>query len=504
MASDPKKDLDKLRHFLKHKEVPVDVEETFTHFQESTGESSYDRYLSYLRDNKHIDENTFAGAHGLTGVEVTGETGSSSYMESIRYDLYDVIAEGAMGEIVLGRDRDLRRKVAIKVLKREHKSTPVMKRFITEAQVTAQLDHPNIIPVYSLEIDPDGNVSFAMKLIQGHTLKDVIHQMLDCLEFEGLQQFNRRFPLADRLDILLRVCDAMSYAHNRGVIHRDLKPANIMLGAFGEVYVMDWGIARLMEKKEQGETLWQESGGEGLEAAHVERTRVGHVVGTPRYMSPEQAQGRGDLLDERSDLYVLGLILFELVTLNKALEGERVDDVLKSASKGQLQPIVFRARGSRIPPPLKAVIQKATACEPADRYAHVADLAEDIRRFVRGQEVSAFPENLLQRSIRFMARHRMTTLLSVVSIIAMLALSASWSLYRQKSALQESRVRESRFVRFQSETDIRAHEIDTHFLRFENILTLLADTVAWQITYGRESDAPILEYGQLKTDKGLT
>jgi len=492
------KDLEKLRHFLHHKEVPLDVEETYAAFQKETHDGSRDQYLSYLRTNEYIDEKTFTEAHAASGLEVTGDAGNSSFIESIRYDLYDIIAEGAMGEIVLGRDRDLRRKVAIKVLKHEHMSTPVMKRFISEAQVTAQLDHPNIIPVYSLEIDPDGNVSFAMKLIQGKTLQDVIHEMLDHLEFDGVKAFSSRHPLADRLDILLRICDAISYAHSRGVIHRDLKPANIMLGEFGEVYVMDWGIARLVEKPEEGETLWEESGGEGFEAHHVERTQAGNIVGTPRYMSPEQAGGRSALLDERSDLYVIGLILYELVTLKKALAGDCIDEVLKNAEAGNVQPITHRSHGLVITAAMKAIIKKATAKDPDQRYRRVSELAEDLRRFVRGQEVSALPENTLQHSFRFMAKHRMVSLLSMVTLIAMFALATSWSLYHQKTVLEQSRVRESRFIRFQSETDIRAHEIDTQFLRFENILTLLADTFAWQISHGNDSDDSILDYRQLK------
>jgi serine/threonine-protein kinase len=330
-----------------------------------------------------------------------------------------------------------------------------------------------------------------MKLIQGHTLKDYINEMLDALELEGPGELNRRFPLLNRLEMLLRVCDAISYAHQRGVIHRDLKPANVMIGAFGEVYVMDWGIARLIRNDREAETLWIESGGEGLEERHVEHTRSGQVVGTPRYMSPEQARGENEFLDARTDLYVIGLMLYELVTLRKALSGDTLDKVLDRAAAGRVGPVEHRHSREHIPRPLRAIIRKAVAKQPDSRYQTVAELADDIRRFIRGEAVAAMPDTPVQAVYRWMGRHHALTLSMVLGIAVVAAVAVSWSLYAQMNAMEQARLREDRFTRFQANVDAVAHRIDTHFLRFQNILMLLADTVSWQISHGRPDEGHI-------------
>ncbi|MFO0956321.1 MAG: serine/threonine-protein kinase [Isosphaeraceae bacterium] len=224
-----------------------------------------------------------------------------------RYEVAGELARGGIGVVLKGRDRDLGREVALKVLRAEHANNPAMvRRLVEEAQIGGQLQHPGILPVYELGLDSARRPFFAMKLVRGRTLA----ALLD--EREALDADQGRF-----LAIFEAICQAVAYAHARGVIHRDLKPSNVMVGAFGEVQVVDWGLAKVLARGGPNST-GPDSGPTAVATVRSgdtdSRSEAGSILGTPSYMPPEQARGEVDSLDERSDVFSLGAILCEILT----------------------------------------------------------------------------------------------------------------------------------------------------------------------------------------------
>ncbi len=272
------------------------------------------------------------------------------------------IGRGIAGRIHPAEDRNLLRPVALKRLAKELAAQQFYRDgFIAEAQMTGQLEHPNIVPVHELGVTPEGVPYFTMKLVHG----------------VGFDAWLRARPTgtAERvpggLDVFLKVCDAIAYAHDRGVIHRDLKPDNVMIGGFGQVFVMDWGLARLSRARPG-------SGSSALMEA------VG-PVGTPPYMSPEQARGNPDEMDERTDVFGLGAILYQIVS--GQVPYGRLNDpqqILARALAGQTVSIDDAMRQRPLAKRIRAIVTRAIAADPAERYPSVAELAEDVRRFLRG------------------------------------------------------------------------------------------------------------------------
>jgi len=293
-----------------------------------------------------------------------------------RYTDIRPIGAGGMGRVFAARDTALARDVAIKISHAPVPGSDMDARLQQEAQVLAQLEHPGIVPVHGLGQLGDGRVYYVMKLVRGHTLAEAV---------------SRPLTESAALAIFERVTDAVAYAHARGVVHRDVKPSNIMVGPFGEVLVMDWGVAKLLD-------------GRSAEDA-------GTRVGTPGYMPPEQATGDAAAVGTPSDVYALGALLFWLLTHQSP-----------QADLG-LMANVIRAHRPRVPRRLAAMVMKCLSPVPTDRYADAGAVAADLARYRAGGAVEALPETPIDRAIRFAAGHK-TIIVLVTAYLVMRTLVA--------------------------------------------------------------------------------
>lgn len=288
-------------------------------------------------------------------------------LEGTRYRVIERIGRGGMGSVYLAEDLELQRKVALKVMNLTDPSGDIAKRMWREARIVAQLEHPGIVPIHDVGVLPDGRVFYAMKYVQGSRLD---------------QYRSKGATSAEILRLFQKICEAVAFANAHGVIHRDLKPENIMVGPFGEVLVMDWGIAKVLRNSDPITSSHSES--EAQQNSETD-TEHGTVIGTKGYMSPEQARGETESLDQRTDVYSLGAILsFLLPQTHKRLA---------------------------------AICKKAMAESPADRYFGAEQLASDIANFFDHQPISAYRENLVERALRWIDRNRFVVYLIVTYLI---------------------------------------------------------------------------------------
>jgi len=402
--------------------------------------------------------------------------------EEVEYEAHGVVGTGAMGLVHLVRDRRLGRMVALKTIDRDLALDPgLLARFVTEVQVTAQLEHPNIVPVYGMLEGRSGATAYTMKLIRGESFRDYLNE---CRAQEEAGRVVEGYRLQDRLEHFLKVCSALAYAHSRGVVHRDLKPPNVMVGSFSEVYVMDWGIARV-----QGvdETL---TGG-GVDATETEGdTRYGEVIGTPSYMAPEQAGGRLDELGPASDQYALGLILYELVTLQKARRSRGTNALLDEARVG-FKEKMEHALGAAVAPELVAIVDRATAFEPKKRYRDVDLLADDVRRFLRGEEVRAAPDRGLQKVARWLARNRVRALALVLALTALTGLVSVGALGTVLGVQRQAATRQQAMADLVTTTARQARRIDAALRDHEALLESLAGATLHVLQQDPVADGPL-------------
>jgi len=304
-----------------------------------------------------------------------------------RYRLLQQIARGGMGVVYAAEDQTLARRVAIKVLDVPVLDSDLAHRLNREARVLARLEHPGIVPVHDVGTLADGRVFYTMKFVEGRRLDEHLESVPS---------------VPDRLRLFLRMCDAVAFAHARGVLHRDLKPANVMVGAFGEVLVMDWGLAKIVRDSVPAAESCADpdavhflapsalpTGPEAAPASAV--TSHGTILGTPGYMSPEQTRGDISSLDQRSDIFSLGALLRFLL-----------------ATPASREPSESTRQKDKA---LDAVCDKATAIDPRERYSSVSDLSADVSRYLDGLPVTARRENLLDKASRFYRRHTIPILL---------------------------------------------------------------------------------------------
>ena len=290
-------------------------------------------------------------------------------LSGTRYRMLGQVARGGMGIVYAAQDEQLQRRVALKVLDACTEGD-LANRLMREARVLARLEHPGIVPVHDVGTLADGRVFYAMKFVEGQRLDQYLASVAS---------------IPDRLRIFLRICDAVAFAHTRGVLHRDLKPANVMVGPFGEVLVMDWGLAKILATPCDPDATTQDLPSADRATGISVVTDHGRVMGTPGYMSPEQARGEVELLDARSDIFSLGALL-------RFVAGQKP--------------------GSRlVERPLEAICAKACAPERDERYASVPELATDVSKYLDGLAVGAYRENVLERAARFYRRYRFFILL---------------------------------------------------------------------------------------------
>lgn len=308
-------------------------------------------------------------------------------LSGTRYRALRFLGHGGMGAVWLAEDSILQRPVALKIIAAENNPAGLAARLMQEAIVLARLEHPGIVPVHDAGTLPDGRTFYCMKHVEGQTL----------------DRYAGALPLRERLRLFQRIAEPLAFAHSRGVIHRDLKPANIMIGPFGEVLIMDWGLARVMAA---GASLPpdQVSGQEftgGVQGslkpgalAPENATAHGTVLGTPGYMAPEQERGEINLIDQRADVFALGSIL---------------NDLLREKPGAP--------RGERASRPLLAICGKATAQEMAARYPSVQELAADVGSYLDGMPVSAYRENILEHGARLVERNRVAVVLVLAYLL---------------------------------------------------------------------------------------
>jgi serine/threonine protein kinase len=384
-------------------------------------------------------------------------------------------AQGGLGAVFVALDTELHREVAVKQILDHHVDDAVSRaRFLLEAEVTGGLEHPGIVPVYALGTDADGRPYYAMRFIRGDSLKDAIESFHADSVLKA-DSSRRSLELRKLLRRFTDVCNAIDYAHNRGILHRDIKPANIIVGEYGETLVVDWGLAKPLLQVEpglqSGERPLLLSGTGGSTA-----TLPGSAMGTPAYMSPEQAEGDLERLGPRSDVYSLGGTLYSILTGRPPLLGDKVAAVLAAVRKGEFP--APRKIDSSIDKALEAICLKAMALRPEDRYGTPRALADDIELWLADAPVAAYPERLTERIGRWLRQHRTWTFAAAAGLIGIsLAATVAATLIeggrrREESARKEAQnnfimaqtavedyltsVSQNTLLKYQNSVDIRS------------------------------------------------
>jgi serine/threonine protein kinase len=328
-----------------------------------------------------------------------------------RYREIEKIAEGGEKKITLVHDHRLDRRVAM--ARAVHGKEPQdLEQFLREARLTANLAHPNIMPVYNMGLDAEGEPFFSMELIPGSSLKEIINKLRD-----GDAGYRRNFPVDTLLNIYLKICDAIAYAHSRGVLHLDIKPDNIRVGEFGEVLVCDWGLARVVNSLE--DDVIDDSrllDGDVLN----DMTLSGTMKGTPGFMAPEQTEAYGTKTTQ-TDVYALGALLYMLLTHKLPVEGASANEVIQNTREGRVVPIRRRKPEHHIPQGLSAVAMKALSLQPEDRYEEVVNLRQEIASFLSGHPTEAEHAGWITKTSLLLRRHNRVSFLLIFFLLLLAA-----------------------------------------------------------------------------------
>ena len=348
-------------------------------------------------------QDEYADSAPATDAPSGGRADGHTAQSGERFEFVREFARGGVGSISLVRDQELRRTIVMKTLIDGHDATEyVRNKFVEEAQITAQLEHPNIVPVHEFGHLKNGEMFFTMKLVQGRTLKEVLRALRT--EDASVQG---EFSRTRLIGMFISMCQAIAFAHSRNVIHRDIKPANIMIGDFGEVLLLDWGVAKVLGTSSEEELLEQAVQTERSTAGDA--TMMGLITGTPSYMPPEQAAGRIDRLDGRADVYALGAVLYEILTLRRPFHEKTQKETLKAVITQQLRAPTEVAPNKNIPAALEGICVKALAKRPKDRYQSVADMLTALNAYLSGVEDrdrrERQSEERLEASLEFIAQY---------------------------------------------------------------------------------------------------
>ena len=374
-----------------------------------------------------------------------------------RFRVMRAHAEGGLGRVFVAYDTKVGREVALKEMKSERADDfDSRDRFTREAEITGNLEHPGIVPVYGQGTYVDGRPYYAMRFIRGITLKEAIESYHSPRENSDLESpLSYSFDLRRLLKRLIDVCHAMQYAHSRGVLHRDLKPANVMLGQYGETLVVDWGLAKASGEASVELAADMENGVSTTSLPDIPLrpssqesapTEIGAAVGTPAYMSPEQAHGRVDLLDPRSDVFSLGAILYQVATGRPPYQATSSHEMLRLAKEARFpRPRSFLPK---LPRSLEAICLKAMDPVMTRRYSSAAHLAHDLDRFLADEPITTYRDRLSERLARWARRHKtmaaavafsLLAMTIAVTIVAGVSISYNNSLAREKAAAEASR-----------------------------------------------------------------
>ncbi|MCY2961757.1 MAG: bifunctional serine/threonine-protein kinase/formylglycine-generating enzyme family protein [Planctomycetota bacterium] len=376
-------------------------------------EATLDSVERALRGPEPLDEATAAELSRLADPE----------RHRRRYERIELVATGGMGEVWRVLDRDLGRELALKRLKTRSRDPRQLRRFLAEAKLTARLEHPGIVPVHDSGIDDDGRVWFTMPLVRGENLARLLNPTPATAPIS-------RAALPEVLECLLKACDAVAYAHARGIVHRDLKPANVLIGAFGEVYVVDWGLARARDA-EPTTSARHSSTDDSRGAAE---TRHGDVLGTPAYMPPEQAAGGTGPVDPRVDVYALGAILWHALCGRPPYTGASGAAVIDAVLAGAPETLARAAPDA--PVELAAICERAMSRDPAARYADVRELSEDLRAFLAGRVVRAHRTGAFPELVKWCRRNGALATTIAVATVALVIGAWAWSWQRDRDAAE--------------------------------------------------------------------
>lgn len=385
-----------------------------------------------------------------------------------RFRVVRDLARGGLGKVSVAKDDELDREVAIKeILQQFSKSEDARIRFVAEARVTGSLEHPGIVPIYSMGTFTDGRPYYAMRLIRGKSLADRLKELeLQAAKGKvrksiGSDAESRRKGIRPLINHLIAACNTIAYANSRGVLHRDIKPSNIMLGKYGETIMVDWGLAKALGSINPN-PLHSEPPIADVVESGSQPTAYGSVMGTPSYMSPEQANGLLGSVDQRSDVFSLGATLYAILVGSAPYEGSDRAEILSRAKNCQFKPP--RDVYSWIPKEINAVCLKAMAKNPQDRYATATELGEDLERFIAGDSVAALPESLPTRVLRWSKRYQGVLIGGLLLVSSSLA-GMAW-LYRQ--VLQERNVAQIQYKRAEN-------SVGTTTQVMQNLISKIAD-----------------------------
>ena len=403
-----------------------------------------------------------SGASSLGVSKVESDQGTAS---EPRFQILSKHQQGGLGEVLLAYDRQLRREVAVKQIRPKWQTNDeARQRFVQEAEVTARLEHPGVVPVYAMGTWNDDREYYAMRFIEGDTLREVIelhHQSREVEPVEHQRQFR------DLLNRFVDVCNTMHYAHSKQVLHRDIKPSNIMVGPYGETLVLDWGLAKLLDVPDKesmtADLLGQKSFGSGSTP-----TQAGGRIGTPQYMSPEQAAGKLDEVGVSTDIYLLGATLYHLLTGQPPHQQESISKLLECVSAGELtRPRQLR---SSIPQALEAICLKAMHRNPGKRYSTAAQLASDVESWLADEPVAVHRDSFAVRMTRWVRRHKTIATSGAVAALLLTVGSITGSLFWN--------VQKTRQVKLESEKQQRDFQLKTQREQRLLELTTMADSTA--------------------------